>query len=293
LGLSTATVQAPKITDGQCSNLFWINVGAGLLFAGTVVALSPAIVTFYGDERLHQIALVISLSFLFMGLTVQHEALLRRQMKLPQIAANRLVAALVSISLAIGLALAGYGYWALVWKEVVRALITASGTWILCPWLPTLPSRHVKMDRLLGFGRDMTLTQLLLAVSAQLDSLLMGRYVGAVVLGFYRQAYNLMMGPIERLRSPIYTVSQPGLSVLQREPARYRRYYRRILFIASFVTIPLGVFAIVYSLVAYYAGSKMVLAVSRAKQIHKKDDPELWNVIEELCIAGPTRTRGG
>ncbi len=47
-----------------------------------------------------------------------------------------------------------------------------------------------------------------------------------------------------------------------------------------------GVFAIVYSLVAYYAGSKMVLGVSKAKQIHKKEDPELWNVIEELCLAG-------
>ncbi len=47
-----------------------------------------------------------------------------------------------------------------------------------------------------------------------------------------------------------------------------------------------GVFAIVYSLVAYYAGSKMVLGVSKAKQVHKKDDPELWNVMEELCLAG-------
>ncbi len=47
-----------------------------------------------------------------------------------------------------------------------------------------------------------------------------------------------------------------------------------------------GVVAIVWSLVAYFAGGRMVLAVSRAKQIHKPDDPELWNVIEELCIAG-------
>lgn len=47
-----------------------------------------------------------------------------------------------------------------------------------------------------------------------------------------------------------------------------------------------GIFAIVYSLIAYYAGSRMVLAVSKAKEIHKPDDPELWNVIEELCLAG-------
>ncbi len=47
-----------------------------------------------------------------------------------------------------------------------------------------------------------------------------------------------------------------------------------------------GIVAIVWSLVAYFAGDRMVLAVSRARQIHKPDDPELWNVIEELCLAG-------
>lgn len=246
LGLSTATVQAPEINDAQCSNLFWINVGAGVIFAAAVILFAPAIAGFYGDDRLELIAFALSLSFLCTGLTVQHEALLRRQMKLPQIAVNRLLATFLSVTLAIALAFAGFGYWALVWKEVARVFFLAVGTWTLCPWLPSLP-RRVDMNRLLGFGRDMTLTQLLLAISAQLDSLLMGRFVGAVVLGFYRQAYNLMMGPIERLRGPIYTVSQPGLSVLQREPARYQRYYQRILFIVSFATVPLGVLAIIYA----------------------------------------------
>jgi heat shock protein HtpX len=47
-----------------------------------------------------------------------------------------------------------------------------------------------------------------------------------------------------------------------------------------------GVVAIIWSLVAWFAGDSMVLAVSHARQIHKPDDPELWNVIEELCLAG-------
>jgi len=44
--------------------------------------------------------------------------------------------------------------------------------------------------------------------------------------------------------------------------------------------------ALVMSLSAYYSGDKMVLAVSRAKRIEKKDAPQLFNVIEELSIAG-------
>jgi PST family polysaccharide transporter len=247
LGLSTATVQAPKITHGQCSNLFWINVGAGVFFAAMLVLLSPAIVNFYEDERLQTIAVVLSLNFVWTGLTVQHEALLLRQMKLPRIAGNRLTATFVSLCLAIGLALGGFGYWALVWKEVAQVALTAVGAWMLCPWVPGRPSRRVNMDRLLRFGRDMTLTQLLLGVTAQLDNLLIGRFGGAVELGLYRQAYNLMKAPIERLRGPIYSVSQPGLSVLQLEPARYRRYYQRIVFAVSLATVPLGVFTAIYA----------------------------------------------
>jgi len=247
LGLSTATVQSPRITHEQCSNLFWINAAAGAAFAVLLVLFSPAIAAFYGDPRLRAIAVVLSLNFIFIGAGVQHEALLRRQMKLPRLAASHLVATLLSVSVAIGLAWSGFGYWALVLKEVVQAFLVAAGSWFLCPWLPGLPSRDTPMRRLLTFGRDMTLTQLLLAVSAQLDTLLIGRFVNAVTLGLYRQAYNLIMTPVERLRAPIYSVSQPGLSILQAEPDRYRRYYQRILFVVTLVTVPLGVFTFLYA----------------------------------------------
>jgi PST family polysaccharide transporter len=93
----------------------------------------------------------------------------------------------------------------------------------------------------------MTLTQILLSVSAQLDSLLVGKVAGASELGLYRQADNLMKAPVERFNAPIATVSQSGLSILQREPARYRRYYQRILLVVSLLTVPLGVFTAIYA----------------------------------------------
>jgi heat shock protein HtpX len=44
--------------------------------------------------------------------------------------------------------------------------------------------------------------------------------------------------------------------------------------------------AVIMSLSAYYNGAKMVLAMSRAKRIEKRDHPQLFNVVEELAIAG-------
>jgi len=242
LGLSAATVQAPEINRAQCSNLFWINTLAGLLFAGTIVLFAPGIAAFYEDDRLTAISTAFSLSFVGAGLTIQHQALLLRQLRMPQLTGIQVVATLLSVCVGIALALAGFGYWALVWKEVAQSLFLAAGTWVLCPWVPSMPSRRVNMGRLLTFGRDMTLTQFLFATAAQLDSVLIGRFGGAVPLGLYRQAYNLFMGPIERLNAPILGISQPTLSILQFEPDRYRRYYERILFAVSLATIPLGVF---------------------------------------------------
>lgn len=42
--------------------------------------------------------------------------------------------------------------------------------------------------------------------------------------------------------------------------------------------------AAIYTLITYYSGSKMALAVNGAKQIQKSDDPRLWRIVENLSI---------
>lgn len=48
--------------------------------------------------------------------------------------------------------------------------------------------------------------------------------------------------------------------------------------------IALGVAGVV-ALFSYYQGASAILAMSGAKELKKPDDPELWNVVEELSIA--------
>lgn len=46
----------------------------------------------------------------------------------------------------------------------------------------------------------------------------------------------------------------------------------------------IGLFAIGYSIISYFTGSKMALAVNRAKEIQKSDNPRLWRIVENLAI---------
>src|SRR3989344_4122975 len=43
-------------------------------------------------------------------------------------------------------------------------------------------------------------------------------------------------------------------------------------------------FSIISALVSYWSSDKIALALARAKPIEKKDNPYLWNMVENLCI---------
>src|SRR5262249_37213339 len=61
------------------------------------------------------------------------------------------------------------------------------------------------------------------------------------------QAYQLLVLPVEQLLSPVYQVTQPGLSMLQTEPSRYRRFYQNVLTVVCAATMPVSLFVAIYS----------------------------------------------
>ena len=247
LGLSTATIQCRELSHRQVSNLFWINVAAGGLFCLAICAMAPGIARFYHTPDLVPMTLAVSTTFIWAGLTVQHQALLSRQLKQGHMAIVRLGASLLSLVVAVVLAMEHFGVWALAWREVTRAFFVVVGMWLACRWVPGPPRRNVKIAGLLHYGSHLTLSQLSIACLSQLDRFLIGRFFGASPLGLYRQAQQLILAPIEQLRVPLYSVASPSLSMLQADPDRYRRYYERIVLVIGLATMPLGLFIAIYA----------------------------------------------
>lgn len=241
-GLSAATVQRPDISHRQTTNLFWLNVTVGAILASIVATAAPLIAAFYQESRLGGISVALSLVFVWNGLTVQHEALLIRQLRQGELALIRLAASLISVIIAVGLAMNDWGYWSLVWREVARSAFITGGVWLRCLWLPGLPRRRVGTLGLVRFGSEISLTHFLSSMIMHVDKLLVGRLFGAVAVGMYRQAQQLILAPLDQLNQPINGVAQPGLSALQRDPDRYRRFYEKIVFIVAALTVPFGLF---------------------------------------------------
>ncbi len=247
LGLGTATVQREHTTHEEVSNLFWINFAIGLAIMVILIGISPLIGRFYGDARLPRVCVVLSPVFLFGGLTVQHRALLERQMRFGLIGAINVFSMIIGICVAVVLAMHGAGVWALVFRDIVYAGLYASGTWLFCRWVPGLPRRNTGVKSSLRFGADVSGFDLIQYVTRNLDRMLIGRFCGAASLGLYTRALQLAMMPIDQFRMVFWDVGLPPLSALQSDSNGYRRFYSTLLSLMTFVYMPVIVFVAIRS----------------------------------------------
>lgn len=239
LGLSMATVQRAEINHGQISTLFWINVALSVLLMLITLALAPAVAWFYQDPRLAAVTAALSSAFLFSGLTVQHQALLSRQMRLSAVMIIDVLSMIVGILTAMLCAWTGLGYWALVWMQIATAAAHAVGVWIACGWIPGRPVRHSGVRSMTAFGGYLTGFNFVNYFARNLDNILIGRFCGAESLGLYSRAYSLLLFPIGQITAPISAVAVPALSRLQKEPERYRRFYLKAIKLIAYISMPL------------------------------------------------------
>jgi O-antigen/teichoic acid export membrane protein len=247
LGLSQATIQHEDLKHQQVTNLFWINAALGVLSAILVMALAPAIVWFYHEPRLFWLTIALGVGFLFGGFSVQHQALIQRQMRIGTLSLINIMSCFLAIAVGIAAALMGAGVWALVYMPLVEGFVRVVAVWLACPWRPGLPLRGSGTWRMLIFGGNLTGANVVNYFSRNVDSMLIGRRWGAEPLGLYSKAYALLLMPIRQVTTPIAMVAIPALSRLQSEPQRYRRFYLKAVSLIACTTIPAVVFLIVMS----------------------------------------------
>jgi PST family polysaccharide transporter len=221
-GLSMATIQRDYITQGQVSNLFWLNsaLGLGLFLAGTVA--SPVVAMIYDEPRLVAIMVVMSSTFVIAGVSVQHNALLRRQMRFKAISIIDILSMAAGIIAGIIAATGAWGYWALVVSPIVTYLTKTIMSWLVCGWIPSWITRRSGVKPLLDFGASLTGANVIGYFVSNATSFTVGIVGGAQNLGFYNRSSTLAMLPTKQLMPPIMQVMQSVLSRVKTDPQRLK-----------------------------------------------------------------------
>jgi len=240
-GLSTAAVQRSAVTDEQISTLFWINMLVGVMLALVSVAIAPLLAAFYHQPSLVWVTSILAAGFVFNAAGVQHSTLLQREMRFTTLSLIDIVSQVVSTAVGIGMALKGYGYWALVAMALLAPLTGTICLWLSTSWIPGKPRGRVGIRSMLSFGGMVTLDGLVMYVAYNLEKVLLGRYWGAAAIGIYGRAYQLSNIPTDNLNSSVGGVAFSALSRLQDEPHRFKRFFLKSYSLVLALTLPITI----------------------------------------------------
>jgi len=239
-GFTEVVLQREDIDHALISNLFWINVAAGLGLTIGFATAGPFLARMYGDPRVAPVAAAMSVTILLTSISVQHLALLKRAMRFSLVSANDVIARAISVAVSIVLGWAAWGYWALVAGAIALPLSTCAGAWLMCRWTPGLPRRREGTGPAVRFALSTYARFTANYFTWNLDNLLVGWRFGPAPLGFYKKAYDLFVLPANQLSAPLTSVAVSALSRLKRDLDRHERYFLGALSILAFVGMGLG-----------------------------------------------------
>jgi O-antigen/teichoic acid export membrane protein len=257
-GLSAATVQQVDVTDRQMSTLFWINILFGVMLGLLATAMAPVAVVFYHEPRLFWVTTALGTGFIFNAAGVQHSALLQRQMRFTALSKIDVISLVVSTSIGMGMALAGFAYWALVAATVSLPLTGTLSLWVISGWIPGRPRTGVGLSSMMRFGGGLTLTGVIVYVAYNFEKVLLGRFWGADAVGLYGRAYQLSSIPTDNLNSAIGEVAFSALCRIRNDPPRFKNYFLKGYTLVLTLTIPITIAVALFApdLIAVLLGPK-------------------------------------
>lgn len=234
-GITEAVIQREHITHTLASNLFWINLGVGLLLTLGFAAAGPLLAHFYGEALVAPITVGMSVSILLTSISVMHLALLKRAMRFSAVAANDIVARAVAVAASIAFGIAGWGYWALVIGACALPLSTTVGALMMCRWIPGRPRSAAGTGTMLEFASHTYGRFTVNYFARNTDYLLVGWRFGAHQLGFYKKAYDLFALSAAQLVTTTSVVAVAALSRVSGDRAQYARYLLGAMGVMAFL----------------------------------------------------------
>ena len=263
LALGQAIVQRRSLSIVDKATAFWISIAAGAAFTLAGIALSGPIASFFGESELRPMIAVLSLSFLLSSIGTTQSALLVREMAFRGLEIREIVATASGAAVAIAVALAGKGAWAIIAQQLTVSIASTVLVWHYSPWRPSARFSRESLRAFAGFSANMLGTNTLSQLRSTTDNALIGRFLGAASLGVYALAYNMILVPFNRIAIPIAQVLFPAMSRIQDEPTRMAEYWRRSIQMLAAFAMPalVGLILVAPDFVAVALGSKWSEAV--------------------------------
>ncbi|HBZ26118.1 MAG TPA: flippase [Rikenellaceae bacterium] len=262
-GFSTALIRKKNCTQTDYSTVFFFNLVISLLCYLLLYGFSGAISSFFDEPQLKFLVQVMGIGLILNSFGIIQRAILTKEINFKLQTKISLIASLGSGTIAIAMALKGFGVWSLVALTLCRYALTSVFLWVYTKWQPKLIFCIKSFKVLFGFGSKLLLSSLIDTAFQNIYYLVIGKYFSAVELGFYTRADQFKAMPSQNITTVIQRVSYPILSSMQDDLPQLKEYYRKLIRSTMFITfmLMLGMAAVAKSMIITLIGEKWLPSV--------------------------------
>lgn len=239
LGIGPALIYYPE-EKRTTSTGFWLNLLIGLVIFGITWLLAPLVGLYFRDNRVVTVMQVIGFVYPLRALGDTHDAILNKRLDFGRIFLPDLMQGLTKGLASVIFALLGYGAWSLIWGYLLGTLVSSITYWLTSPWSPSpIFSWQIARD-LLRYGSKIIGVDIVAIFLVNLDYLLIGRYLGASVLGLYTIAFRFPDLLILQFARILSNVLFPVYTHMRQEPGSLARGFFLSTRYLALITVPLG-----------------------------------------------------
>ena len=250
-GLGNALIQKKDADDLDFSSVFYFNLLFCTLIYGGVYLLAPSIARFYGNPQLTAVVRVLGVMVLISGIKNIQQAYVSRTLQFRKFFFSTLCGTLISAVVGIGLALRGFGIWALVGQQLTNNLVDTLILWITVHWRPKALFSWKRLRGLVSYGWKLLAAALLDRGYASLRQMLIGKIYTETDLAFYNEGEGFPNLIVTNVNTAIDSVLLPVMSAEQDDRQRVKAMTRRSIKVSTYLMAPmmLGLMAVAEPLV--------------------------------------------
>jgi len=241
-GFTTALIRKKDATEEDYNTAFICNLSMSLLLYTVIFLCAPLIADFFERVELTALVRVSSLGLIIGALGMVQQTRLTKRIDFKTQTKITIAATALSGIIGIGMALTGFGVWALVAQQLTSQAVTTIMLYVYNSSaeanfsLFTLHFSLKSFHDLFGFGWKMMLSGVLDSVWKESYQMVVGKVYTPGALGQYTRAKQFSSLFSSNLTAVIQRVTYPVLSNIQDERQRMVSAYRRIIKVTMFVT---------------------------------------------------------
>ncbi|MCZ6702743.1 MAG: MOP flippase family protein, partial [Ignavibacteria bacterium] len=258
LGTGVAIIQRPNPSKELLSSIFWVNIVAGFIVTLLIYLSADLVAAFFNNDNLKDVLRVLSISFFISSFGITSKSLLQKDHKFKLISTAELISTVIGATVAIIMALSGFGVWSIVFQSLISIIIGTTLILTFHTWKPSFIFNKSEIISISKFSLNQTGYNFSNYFARNLDYILIGKFLNDYYLGHYFLAYRIMLYPVQNISAVVSRVMFPIYSEIQNDNARFRSIYQKVSNTISLITFPslIGLAAISGSFVSSFFGNQ-------------------------------------